>query len=477
MNEYSYLKQFCNTQNQYNVMSILEQHGNREIASIETGLSSTAIQSIVGRVRRNAKEYERKNSSGSAYDTTTMKDEVHYDINHNHPSVPQAERDELDKNQFHFQFDDKGEPHHVDNTKSAFSPEYENQVLQSIGVDPQFQHIKGHSVYVEDGEKKREWIKTSRVFEDEKEKLLQVAESLKDSFEPASEIDYDKQNHHSSDDNLVNCFILSDAHIGMFAWDEETKDDNWDMNIAVDTIVEWFKEAICQAPNAETAILAQLGDLIHWDGLLPVTPTSGNILDADTKFQKLVRVAIKVMTNVIRMLLKTHKHVHVIMAEGNHDLASSAWLREMFSHFFSDNERVTVDISPDPYYCYEHGKTSIFFHHGHKSRINNITQVFVGKFRDTFGRTKFSYGHTGHLHHAQLKENNLMVIEQHQTLASKDSHAANHGYLAGRSASCITYHKDYGEVSRNRINADMVKDKVLQSKNGEDSQKDDLNNV
>ena len=68
-----------------------------------------------------------------------------------------------------------------------------------------------------------------------------------------------------------------------------------------------------------------------------------------------------------------------------------------------------------------------------------------------------SYAHTGHLHHIKVDEaNNLMVVEQHRTLAAKDAYASKGGWMAGRSATVITYHKDFGEVGRVTLTPEMV---------------------
>src|SRR5690606_27072079 len=163
---------------------------------------------------------------------------------------------------------------------------------------------------------------------------------------------------------------------------------------AEDTLVGWFGAAIAQAPDSHTGVFAQLGDLLHWDGIQAVTPTSGHVLDADTRFQKLVRVAISVIRRVTAMLLQKHERVVLLMAEGNHDLASSAWLRELFAALYADEPRIEVITRPDPYYCIEHGRTSLFFHHGHKKRMDSLETVFIAKFREVFGRTKHSYAHT-----------------------------------------------------------------------------------
>ena len=145
------------------------------------------------------------------------------------------------------------------------------------------------------------------------------------------------------------------------------------------------------------------------------------------------------------------------MADANHDPASEIWLREWLAAIYEDNPRITVEQSPDSYYCVEHGLTSLFFHHGHKRKINNVDDVFVAKFREVFGRTKHSYAHTGHLHSNALLETNLMQIERHRTLAASDAYAGKGGWVSGRDAKVITYHKAYGEVARMTINPDMVR--------------------
>ena len=145
------------------------------------------------------------------------------------------------------------------------------------------------------------------------------------------------------------------------------------------------------------------------------------------------------------------------MAEGNHDPASSVWLRELLYSFYEEEPRVYIDTNPDPYYCLTYGKCCLFYHHSHKRRIKVLDSVFVGKFKKEFGNSEFVYGHTGHLHHEVKLESNLMTIEQHRTLAAKDAYASRGGYLSGRDSKVITYHKDFGEVGRNTINIDMLK--------------------
>lgn len=255
--------------------------------------------------------------------------------------------------------------------------------------------------------------------------------------------------------DLLNFYAITDAHLGALSWREETGAD-WDLVIAEKLIIDWFAAAIELAPAAEVGVLAQMGDLAHYDGMESKTPTSGHILDADSRFQKVVRVIIRILRRVVSMLLSKHQRLHVIMADANHDPASGAWLREMFAAFYDDEPRVTVDSSASTYYVVEHGKTSLFVHHGHRRNVGNVDSVFAGKYREIYGRTQFSYAHLGHLHSDELKTTNLMKVERHETLAAPDAYAANGGWLSGRSAKVITYSARHGEVSRLTLSPQMV---------------------
>lgn len=255
--------------------------------------------------------------------------------------------------------------------------------------------------------------------------------------------------------NLANCYVITDYHMGMLSWHEETGAD-WDLRKAEDLIVKWFAVAIDRAPEAEVGIFAQLSDLLHFDGMDAVTPASKHLLDVDTRFAKVVRSAIRVLRQIIEMLLFKHNKVHIVMADANHDPVSQIWLREWFSVLYENEPRITVDRSPSPYNAYEFGKVALFFHHGHKRRVSNVSEVFAAQFREIFGRTKHAYAHLGHLHHVDIKENNLMIVEQHRTLAPADAYAARGGWITGRDAKVITYDCERGEVGRITISADMV---------------------
>ena len=331
----------------------------------------------------------------------------------------------------------------------GYSPEH-----NMLRIVPEPFIVKGHStLYDADGKPKLQWVKTSL----DQQKLQEMAQAILVGMK--DEIPKVKPCNPPTDsisNQILNCYVITDYHFGMLSWKEETGAD-WDLKIGEETIIKWFAQAIQQSPNAYQAVFAQLSDFLHFDGMDAVTPASKHLLDVDTRFAKVVRSAIRILRTVINMLLQKHQQVHIIMADANHDPVSQIWLREWFSAMYENEPRITVDTSPSPYNAYEFGKTALFFHHGHKRKVANVSEVFASQFREMFGRTKYAYAHMGHFHSIDVKENNLMIVEQHRTLAAPDAYSARGGWLSGRDAKVITYHRQFGEVSRLTINSDMLK--------------------
>lgn len=246
---------------------------------------------------------------------------------------------------------------------------------------------------------------------------------------------------------LATLYTLTDCHVGMLAWDKESGED-WDLHIAEDCLVNTFLQMIEAAPASAVGIVNQLGDFLHFDSMQPMTPTNHHILDADSRYQKMVEVAVRILRRIITAAVAKHKKVIVQMKEGNHDPAGSVWLRVMFAQLYENNPRVTIDMSPNPYTIYQHGKTLLGFYHGHLVKKPQLPLLFAAQFAQEWGATAHRYIHTGHLHHVEEKEHPGVKVIQHPTLAAKDAYAARGGWLSRRQATSMTYDLEKGEVAR-----------------------------
>ena len=256
-------------------------------------------------------------------------------------------------------------------------------------------------------------------------------------------------------DQLCNLYTITDFHMGMLAWHKEGGAD-WDVKIAERTLIGCFEQMVMSSPKARVAIVNQLGDFLHSDGLLPLTPTSHHVLDQDGRFSKIVEATIKLLRRVVDIALMRHEQVIVIMAEGNHDMASSVWLRQLFRAIYENEPRVTVNTSELPYYVHQHGEVMLAFHHGHLKKNDQLPLLFAAQFPTVWGATTKRFAHTGHRHHVEEREHSGMTVIQHPTLAARDAYAARGGWIADRQASAITYHAKFGQVSRVTVSPEML---------------------
>lgn len=306
--------------------------------------------------------------------------------------------------------------------------------------------LKGKSTLLDsDGNAKIQWVKTEVDKERQEEIMRELCENLKENIKPWPVVKAPKKVNA----DLCSVYTITDYHIGAYSWNEETGAD-WDIKIAEDTLYKAFGDMINGTPDSEQAVFVQMGDFLHWDGLTSVTPLNRHVLDSDGRYPKLVQVAVETCVRAVEMLLHKHKHVHVVMCEGNHDLTGSVWLQAIMKMAFKKNKRVTVDDSVFPYYSFTWGNVFLGWHHGHLTKIRGLAGKFFSepRFRSQMANTEHIYISTGHYHTKEVVEVSGVVIERHPTLNARDAYGARGFEHSQRGALAITYNKEKGEISR-----------------------------
>lgn len=312
--------------------------------------------------------------------------------------------------------------------------------------------VKGvSSYYNRDGELSGQWVKTTLDNEMLQEAIKEAIEALTQDVKRVKPTKAPNSTHA----DLCNLYTLTDTHIGARCWKPETGAD-WDLSIAEDMLTAGFQMLIEQSPAAHTGIVNVLGDFLHFDSLQAVTPQHGHILDGDGGYSKVISVAVRILRHVIATALRKHNQVIVVIMEGNHDQASSVWLRHLFGLLFENEPRVDVKSFELPYFAMQHGQTMIGFHHGHIRKNEALPSLFAAQFPVIWGNTTKRYAHTGHLHHKHELEYSGIHIIQHATFAARDAYAARGGWISDRSITSITYHSEHGEAARNTITPEMI---------------------
>ena len=296
-------------------------------------------------------------------------------------------------------------------------------------------------------EERLQWVKTKA--DESNEKLIEALRSAFDSYKDrAPLIAPPKQ----TDTDLLSVYPIADQHVGLMAWGAETGED-YDLNIGAERLRNCAAKLVSQSPTSKQAIILNLGDWQHNDDSKNATPASGNLLDVDGRYMKVLTTGVQLMQDIIEMSLQKHDTVLVRNLPGNHDPHASIALTVALSAFYSKNTRVTVDTDPSEFFFHRFGNTLLGANHGHRIRKPDAMAMFMACARkEDWGQTKFHHIYTAHIHHELAKEVGDVRVESFQTLAAKDSWSAANGFCSGQSITSITHHIRDGEVGRHRVN-------------------------
>lgn len=306
--------------------------------------------------------------------------------------------------------------------------------------------VKGTSTMIDaEGNEKIRWVKTS-IDNDRLEVLMEQArEAFCSELPKATPSESPNVNF---DDNTLAMYPVFDLHIGAMAHKHECS-ENYDTATAEKVMNGFFDYAVDKAPNSKNAALVLGGDFLHYDSLEAKTPASGHILDSDSRYAKIVYVAIRSVRRAISRMMEKHQVIDIKVISGNHDEAGMVWLRAALAAFYEDEPRVNVDVSPAAMMMTSFGSTLIGYTHGHQMRkADTRLTVMATDFRKLFGQSEYVYTHSGHWHSQKITETNLGIDEVHGQLGSPDAYSANGGWRSQRQAAVIVYHKEFGEVGR-----------------------------
>lgn len=295
-----------------------------------------------------------------------------------------------------------------------------------------------------DGRTIQKWIKTRADDNsaDYVRALLEVFEKYEGRAELTPAPEY-------SNSDLLTTYPIADLHVGLYSWAPESGED-YDLKLVESLFIGKMNDLFHKSSQSETAILLNLGDYFHSDSRANRTEQSGNVLDVDSRYARVLTIGIKLQQQAIELALQKHQNVIVRNLAGNHDYHTSLALTAAMGAWFRNEPRIVVDDNPSKFWFYQHGKTMLAATHGDMAKPEQMAGLIAATKPQMWGETRFRYGHSGHVHHRSLRasEGNGMYWETHQTIAAKDFWHASMGYCSGRSLCSITYHKEFGEWDR-----------------------------
>lgn len=303
--------------------------------------------------------------------------------------------------------------------------------------------LKGASVLSRDG---REVVRWDKYGSDTELGDRALADAVRAAFD----------DHHTTylthpvrptSDETVAVYPVADAHLGLLAWKEETGED-YDLSIARDVLTAAFNQLVAATPASSHALILGLGDLAHVDNYENRTDRSGNALDTDSRYPKILRESVRLIRYLIDLALTKHETVEVRLLSGNHDQRTAIAVALALSLGYEKNPRVIVDDSPAYIWFRRFGKVLIGATHGDRAKMADMPLLMAVDRPDDWAASTRRRVFTGHIHHERLREIGGVVVESLRSPVAKDAYHSFEGYRAGRSVYSYTFWTDGSRTAK-----------------------------
>jgi hypothetical protein len=249
------------------------------------------------------------------------------------------------------------------------------------------------------------------------------------------------------DTDLLTLIPVADAHIGLMAWGKETGED-WDSRKGAARLIEWVNRALAALPASSKCVLLFAGDLLHADDSRSETPASKHRLDTDTRHFKTLEMVIEAVARAADSALQYHDTVALRFLPGNHDPHAAVAVMFALAERYRLSERVHVQKEPSEFYVQQFGKVLLTAHHGHRAKAAQMVHFIADEYAPLWGKTRYRYLFTGHLHHHKSQDIGGMQWIQLPALTARDAYTVSNAYVSRARLTGITYHRDRGEIAR-----------------------------
>ena len=315
--------------------------------------------------------------------------------------------------------------------------------------------IKGTSTfYDEEGNPVRQWVKTDRDKQDMVDSLQEAVDYIVARLDGKAKKSKAKTVPNNS---LLNFIPMCDLHFGLLADKHETLDRNYNLKIAYDILDKATDSLIERLPIAKECVVADLGDMLEADDFKNKTPKSGHNLDVDSRYGKVLGVALDAMIMVIDKALRSHEKVYFYNIQGNHDETSAIAIRKAIYAWYRNEPRVIVCNSDAFQKYHKHGSVLIGMAHGDGLKMVNAGEAMVMHNKKWYSETDYHEYHFGHFHKDRIHDGRLCKSESHRNLPPLNAWAAHAGFGRGfGTLKGLTYCSKYGRVGTTEFNIGMI---------------------
>jgi hypothetical protein len=157
-------------------------------------------------------------------------------------------------------------------------------------------------------------------------------------------------------------------------------------------------------------------------------------------------------------MLEKHAAVIYRINPGNHDKETALSIAIMMEALYSNEPRVTVITSPNPYWYMQFGNNLLATTHGDGAKGKDLPLIMAVDAPVMWSESSagMRVWFVGHVHHKDIKDYPGVTVEYTRTLAAPDNYSHSSGYRSKRTMESITYHKIDGEEVRHTVGMSRI---------------------
>lgn len=258
------------------------------------------------------------------------------------------------------------------------------------------------------------------------------------------------------DENVMAVLGLVDIHFGLLAYDEETGEGDYNLDVAERIYLNAVEDGLKRLENFNISkIVIPIGnDFFHINGITNKTPKGGNDLDVSGKLARIFETGEMAVIKAVNRCLD-YGPVELIWIPGNHDPQTSYFLCKIIQKHFMSDDRISVDINPKSRKFIKWGVNLIGFTHGDEEPLKNLPQIMVDSCPEWISHCKNKEWLTGHIH--KKKQMDFISVDSMgsstlrimPSLCSIDQWHYKKGYVGNKKVMEIyTYNEDDGFISQ-----------------------------
>jgi hypothetical protein len=190
---------------------------------------------------------------------------------------------------------------------------------------------------------------------------------------------------------------LYDHHFGQIAWESETKDMDYNLEISKKMYIDAMSDFIERSKHDSEKYVLVLGqDFFNVDSHMNTT-TKGTPQNEASTYRHTFLEAEKLLVSQINRLALIAP-VSVVIVPGNHDYYRMFYMGEFIKAFYKNNPYVTVDNTLTDVKGIKYGASLIGTAHGAGVVPSLIPLLLMQEYPKEYAETKYHELHLGHLH-------------------------------------------------------------------------------